>query len=144
MKRFAIGLFGCLLSSVLHAEAWEVTVTVNYVNSQIKAVVDVPVLTFMVPVGQCVKGKTRTERMIPKPIKVTQEICVQRDRDRTKIKGWIFATERITDLAMKGELGASDRGVLNYGQPLDIDTDGNYIQTRDGHYTITASRNHSF
>lgn len=126
-----------LLSGIAQAESWVVEVSLGYVNSKVKAVVDVPVLRFAVPVGGCVKGQTRTEDMIPKPVKVTQEICVAKSGDKTEIKGWVFAKDRITDLALDGKLSA---GALNYGQPVSLQTDGGYIKAVSGHYTIVATR----
>lgn len=139
-KKFIVVVGLVLLSGIAQAEDWAVEVSLSYVNSKLSLVGDVPVLSFTVAAGECVKGKTRTEDMIPKPIKVTQEICIAKAGDKTEIKGWIFATDRITDLAFKGERGAADRGMLNYGQPVNLQTDGGFIQAVSGHYTIRATR----
>lgn len=134
-KKALAAIVLALLSGLAQAEAWLVDVSLSYVNSKVKAVVDIPVLNFTVPVGECVKGKTRTEDMIPKPIKVTQEICVTKDGDKTEIKGWVFATDRINDPIFK-----ETRGQLNYGQPVNLQTDGGYVKAISGHFTIEARR----
>jgi hypothetical protein len=136
----AVAIIFALASGIANAEAWIVDVSLSYINSNVQVITDVPVLSFTVPVGECVKGKTRTENMIPKPVKVTQEICVAKSGNKTEIKGWLFASDRITDLAFKGERGAADRGALNYGRPVQIQTDGGYVKTTNGPYTIVAMR----
>jgi|APLak6261703504_1056268.scaffolds.fasta_scaffold06780_2 hypothetical protein len=140
LKKTLAVIILCGISGMASAEAWIVDVSLSYVNSKVKLIENVPVLSFIVPVRECVKGLTRTEDMIPKPAKVTQEICVSKSGDITKIKGWVFAKNRITDLAFKGERGAADRGALNYGMPVSFEIDGGFVKFTSGHYTVTAAR----
>lgn len=135
-----IGAMLCSLSGLANAQAWLVDVKLTYLNSRPELVSDVPVLSFRVPVGTCVRGLTRTEDMIPEPVQVTQKICIDTSGDTTKIEGWVFAKDRITDLAFTGDRGASTRGALNYGQPVQAQTNGSTMIFSSGHYTITAKK----
>lgn len=120
---------------------WDVVVTATYINDKVKIVGDIPVMHVLVREGQCVKGLTRAEKMIPKEIPVTQEICVERDSGgRAMISGWVFVTKRITDTAFEGARGAQNRGELNYGMPIRITTDGTFVRSQTGPYTITATQ----
>lgn len=122
------------------ATDWVVDAKLSYVNSKLKVVDQVPVFNFFIPEGKCVQGLSRTEDMIPTPIKVTQEMCVTASGGKTVFSGWVFAKERITDTAFSGDLGKSDLGALNYGQPVWFEFDGGYMHFKAGHYSITATR----
>lgn len=139
-KNILIAAIACAMPTIASAEAWIVDVTLSYMDSQLKLVQNEPVLSFTVPVGECVKGLSRTEDMIPQPMRVTQEICVSKSGETTKIRGWIFSKERITNLAFKDERGAAIRGNLNYGQPINAEIHGDFVKFTSGHYTLSATR----
>lgn len=143
-RKLCIAAIVCTMPTLASAEAWIVDVTASYMDSRLTLIQDKPVLSFTVPVGECVKGLSRTEDMIPKPIRVTQEICVSKSGEATKIKGWVFSTERITNLAFQGERGAAIRGNLNYGQPINAEIHGDFVKFTSGHYTLSATRTMSF
>lgn len=117
------------------ADRWVVEVSVSYISKAAKSVSGVPVIQLEVPVGECATAETRLVALPSRSERVSQRICVSRNGDKTIIHGWVFAGARLADQAIR-----SDYSLLQYGQPLHIETDGQFIRTVAGPYAIVANR----
>lgn len=73
--------------------------------------------------------------MIPGSVKVTQEVCIKKDKNLIQLTGRVFARNRITDVVFKESLGG-----LNDGIVLQMKTDGGVVKWRTGRYMIEATR----